>query len=238
MKIFIKLLAGWLNILMPGSGLLFIGHLRTAIIVQTSLLGLLVALCWTRLILLPAGILILIFGSILIYVVSTLLCLTRRIHHPKTRLKWLWQRFGASVLFVIIGIALLVGGFFTKQYWLGIHIYFVPSMSMYPTLKPGQFILLDTWAYWNKEPKVDDVIVFKHDDTDQFLVKRISIWSTGELTEEEKFFVLGDNSQASQDSRHIGGIRKDQMIGKVELVLLGIDPMNKPIKHSFLKLVY
>lgn len=235
MKIFIKLLAVCLNILMPGAGLIFIGHFRTAIIVQTTLIGLLVALCWTRLILSPVGILILIFGSVLIYILSTLLCLTRRIRYPEAKRQWLWLRLFASVLFVMLGAALLIGGFFTKQYWLGVHIYFVPSMSMYPTLKSGQFILLNTWAYRKKEPEVDDVIVFKPRNPDKWFVKRISTWPNGNTVNNGLWYVLGDNQKHSMDSRSFGGIEHDQIIGKVKLVLIRIDHNYQLMDDCFLQ---
>jgi len=32
---------------------------------------------------------------------------------------------------------------------------------MSPTLKPGQFILVDTWLYINEPIKLGDVVVFK-----------------------------------------------------------------------------
>jgi signal peptidase I len=231
----IKLSATCLNILMPGSGLIFTGHLRTAILVQISLIGLLVSLCWSRLILSPVGILILIFGSGLIYIVSTFLCFTRKIHYPETKRQWLWHRLGASILLVMFGIALIIGGFFTKQHWLGIHIYFVPSMSMYPTLKSGQFILLDTWAYWYKEPEIDDIVVFKPDNPDKWFVKRIAQWPNGEIVNDGLFYLLGDNRKYSFDSRSFGGIEHEQIIGKVKLVLLRIDRNYRLLDSRFLQ---
>jgi signal peptidase I len=36
-------------------------------------------------------------------------------------------------------------GYIYKHHWLGVHLYFVPSMSMYPTLKPP--LWQDSWHY-------------------------------------------------------------------------------------------
>jgi len=82
--------------------------------------------------------------------------------------------------------------FIYKHHWLGVHIYFVPSASMEPTLKPGHFILLDTWAYHNKPPSLNDVVVFEHGIKEQHLVKRISLWPNGEATKNNLLYVVGD----------------------------------------------
>ncbi len=124
--------------------------------------------------------------------------------------------------------AIFTAGFIYKGWWLGIHIYFVPSASMEPTLKPGQFILLDTWAYDDTTPLLNDVVVFEHGVRHQHLVKRVNHWPNGKLTNDSLWYVMGDNRMASQDSRYFGGITTEQLMGKVKLVLVSFD------KHKLL----
>ncbi|MDE1462685.1 signal peptidase I [Spartinivicinus poritis] len=139
-----------------------------------------------------------------------------------------------TCIFIILSYSALITGFITKHHWLGIHIYFVPSMSMYPTLKPGQFILLDTWVYQSQQLKVNDVVVFQHGNTHQWLVKRITQWPNGKLLNNGLLFMQGDNQNNSHDSRSFGGIKSKQVVGQVKLVLLGIDYRHHLLTNSYL----
>jgi signal peptidase I len=103
----------------------------------------------------------------------------------KPSAKSLWFKSMATGLFITTSSVLFITGFIYKDTWLGVHIYFVPSMSMHPTLKPGEFILLDTWAYQEIKPQLDDVVVFQqgpiNEENEHWLVKRISNWPDGKL---------------------------------------------------------
>ena len=92
---------------------------------------------------------------------------------------------------------------------------------MLPTLKPGQDVLV--WCWFNKY-KVGDIVVIRHNGRE--MVKRISKF----LDREEMIYVVGDNKQSfllpdgrseneSTDSRSFGPVRKDQIIGKVIVIL-------------------
>lgn len=96
---------------------------------------------------------------------------------------------------------------------------YVPSASMEPTLQAGSFIIGSRFI---GDPGKGDIIVFYHDD--KLLVKRIAAcpgeivdrselsymtsvpipaWDDPELVISEGcYFVLGDNSQDSFDSRY------------------------------------
>lgn len=131
-------------------------------------------------------------------------------------------------------------GFMYKDNWLGIHIYFVPSMSMYPTLKPGQFIVVDTWAYLNETPEIDDVVVFANKEEQSqatWLVKRIGNSPDQTQQPANLWYMLGDNQASSHDSRYFGGIPTQNIIGQVKLILVGIDSHNNVINDSTLQVV-
>ncbi|RHW74801.1 S26 family signal peptidase [Colwellia sp. RSH04] len=214
--------ASLLNILIPGAGLIALGYWRLAFLTQIALISSLLLLCFSRLIFSPEYIIALLIFTLIIYLVSTTLCysLTYKANSP--------TRFLATALFSASALCGLFLGFSYKDSWLGVHLYFVPSMSMHPTLKPGQFILVDTWAYNEKPINLGDVVVFKQTDSVGYaqatwLVKRIANWPQGSLQHNDLFYLLGDNSGASYDSRRFGGIKQESIVGKVKLVLLGID---------------
>lgn len=224
-----RILAPLINLIVPGTGLCLLGRWRLACMIQLTLILPLVLICIFREIFEPSVIQSYLMFALLIYVFSTVACITL-----KTIKKTPWRNGIITTLFVIICLSGLTAGFINKDKWLGVHIYFVPSMSMYPTLKPGEFILVDTWQYQTSQPEAHDVVVFQHPQQ-QWLVKRIGLWPEGELNKNDQFYLLGDNSNASQDSRHFGGIEENQIIGKVKLVLLGINQHHQRLSDSYLK---
>lgn len=99
---------------------------------------------------------------------------------------------------------------------------YVPTESMEPTLKTGSFIV-GIRVY--KELRKGDIIIFRYSDS--YLVKRIAAVS-GEVIDyrgesmtvpEHCFYVLGDNSENSFDSRYWDEpfVSQDQVIARVQL---------------------
>jgi signal peptidase I len=93
--------------------------------------------------------------------------------------------------------------------------------SMVPAISPGTVMVINRLAYgirlpWARQyllrwslPKAGDVVVFLTPQG-QTAVKRC-----GMITEEERFFALGDNSLESYDSRSYGPVPADSIVGKV-----------------------
>ena len=81
---------------------------------------------------------------------------------------------------------------------LGFATYRIPAKSMVPTLRPGDYIVAGTYAYWKSDPAFGDVITFRYPrDPDQNYVKRVvglpgdtirmagtQVWRNGELIHE------------------------------------------------------
>lgn len=87
----------------------------------------------------------------------------------------------------------------------------IEDRSMEPTFKSGDYVLINKLAYTFGNPRKGDVIVLKHPkEKNKFLIKHISL-----VTNSNEYYVVGDNKEFSQDSRHFGPIKKDLIIGKV-----------------------
>jgi signal peptidase I len=80
--------------------------------------------------------------------------------------------------------------------------------SMEPQVKNGEFVLVSDFPYWFKTPKINDIVAFK-DNTNKVLIKRITGIGKG------KYFVEGDNKNDSLDSRKLGNIPRDKIIGEI-----------------------
>jgi len=237
---FYKLSVIFLNLIVPGAGLAALGYWRLAFITLLSLITPLVLLCFSRTIFEPMAIQCLLIFTALIYIISAILCCylprkTSEFAQYKKRYNHL-----AVGLFVLAAAVGTTAGFIYKHHWLGVNVFFVPSMSMFPILKPGEFILVDSWAYHNKSPDLNDIVVFKQKRASSkegkqgvtWLVKRISYWPNNTLQHNKQWYVLGDNAQSSHDSRYFGGIQNKDIIGKVRLILTGINAQNTIVSPS------
>lgn len=82
---------------------------------------------------------------------------------------------------------------------------------MLPLLQPGDEILINPFAYQKSSPQVNDIIVTRHPLQHNLpIVKRINAIKDG-----DRYFVTGDNREASTDSRHWGSIKSSDIMGKV-----------------------
>lgn len=78
---------------------------------------------------------------------------------------------------------------------------------MNPTLKDGEVVLVDR----NAGIEVGDIVVAKHPiEQNSELIKRI-----GRINEQGNYFLVGDNLENSNDSRHFGAVTKEYIKGKV-----------------------
>ena len=89
--------------------------------------------------------------------------------------------------------------------------YRVDGRSMMPTLHPGDTIWVDVRAYRSLRPQVGEVVVARHPfRVGQRLVKRVhDVHSDGRLE------LRGDAPQESTDSRGLGPIAMERVLGRV-----------------------
>jgi nickel-type superoxide dismutase maturation protease len=82
---------------------------------------------------------------------------------------------------------------------------------MLPTFKNGDEVLIKS----DKNYQLNDVVLANHPFKKSIkIIKRI-----GQITDDGKFFLIGDNPPESTDSRTFGFFNGDQIIGKVVNIL-------------------
>ena len=87
------------------------------------------------------------------------------------------------------------------------HKYICEGKSMNPTLKDGEVVLVDRKA----KIEVGDIVVAKHPiEQNSEIVKRVE-----RINEHGHYFLVGDNLEDSNDSRHFGAVTKEYIKGKV-----------------------
>ena len=87
----------------------------------------------------------------------------------------------------------------------------VDDRSMEPALRPGDYVLVNRWAYRRRDPAIGDIVVLRNPEApSQFLVKRVM--SGDRFT---GLFVLGDNAARSRDSRQFGMVPAHLIVGRV-----------------------
>lgn len=87
----------------------------------------------------------------------------------------------------------------------------VEGRSMLPTLEPGQEVLINPRAYAQQPPQVQDVVVAEHPQRPGFrLIKRVVA-----VDGEGCCDLRGDNPAESTDSRQLGWLSRDRILGQV-----------------------
>jgi len=82
---------------------------------------------------------------------------------------------------------------------------------MLPLLKPKEEVLIDLEINDRNLPKIGEIVVAQHPiRQDLQLIKRITA-----TTPEGHYFLEGDNSTESTDSRVFGTVKLEQIIGRV-----------------------
>jgi len=86
--------------------------------------------------------------------------------------------------------------------------YICEGKSMNPALKDGEVVLVDRAA---AKIEVGDIVVAKHPiEQNSEVVKRVE-----RINEHGHYFLVGDNLEDSNDSRHFGAVTRKYIKGKV-----------------------
>ena len=89
--------------------------------------------------------------------------------------------------------------------------YRVEGESMTPSVSPEERVVVNKAAYRSSQPRAGDLVVVRDPRRpERLLLKRIA-----GPADNGGWLVLGDNPDASTDSRAFGPIARDQIVGKV-----------------------
>lgn len=195
------------SLAVPGLGHVIKGRWLLGLWFQAIALGGAVLICLSRLIIQPYGLEILAIFMAIILISSSIATLILPEIASNT-----WRRGVAASAFLVASLALALGLFISKEYAMGIHVYYIPSASMYPSLQPGDLIIVDTWAYRDAAPEIDDIVTFTLPGKPEYvMVKRIAGTEEGGAS----YILLGDNPNNSGDSRRFGAVPRTLISGKV-----------------------
>lgn len=96
----------------------------------------------------------------------------------------------------------------------------VRGWSMAPALLPGERLLFDRLAYTRDRPKAGEIVLVAHPLQPHLrMVKRL-VGLPGDsvdgvrLLGRGEYWVLGDNEDASTDSREFGPVRRGDLLGR------------------------
>lgn len=165
-------LAALLNLVLPGSGHVYVGRVARfagifapaiALYCGLGLAGKLSAFPYyvTALSGLLAVRLIAVVDA---YVVSRI--------GQSVRGKW-YQRWWAYLLILAATIAMSVWFPAHRESIVGVGVHRVPSATMEPTIHVGELTLADSWAYRHTAPAAGDVVIYHDRNTDGRYVRRV-----------------------------------------------------------------
>lgn len=89
--------------------------------------------------------------------------------------------------------------------------YEVVGPSMLPAYRPGDWLIVDQWAYRHRPPRPGDLVLAADPrEPSRTLLKRVTRVEADGAT-----WLEGDNPSASTDSRHFGPVAPEELRGRV-----------------------
>jgi len=136
---------------------------------------------------------------------------------------WEFVKFTAIAILIVVPIRLWVA-----------QPFIVNGASMAPTFATGDYLIVDELSYHFRQPKKEEVIVFRYPlSPSTFFIKRV-IGVPGSTLEidgkkirvgDNEYFVMGDNREASFDSRNWGAVPKKLIVGRALVRLWPFDKL-------------
>ena len=88
---------------------------------------------------------------------------------------------------------------------------------MEPSYRDGDRVLVNRLAYRFRRPEPGDVVVVRDPErTGKHLLKRVAVGPEG-ANDPWAVWVVGDNAEASRDSRAFGAVSTEEIVGKAML---------------------
>jgi len=171
-------LAILLNLFAPGTGFLYAGYWRLAVLTFFLFFSTIVFIGGSRFILSEKGLLAIFVLIVVTYLLTTVVAffLTRKANKRSIAVLRLnkGQRWYSYIAFIALSVLCAVSLFKHRTAFLGYSVYLLPSESMASTLLPHDYIMVDTWIYQHEVPKKGDIVTFRYPLKPQVLfIKRI-----------------------------------------------------------------
>ena len=133
---------------------------------------------------------------------------------PNTKSE-IWEFIKFAVISILIVIPIRI--------WIA-QPFIVRGSSMVPNFQNGDYLIVDEVSYQFRRPQQGEVVVFRYPkDPSQFFIKRVAGLpgdKIGNITlADDEYYVLGDNTFASSDSRFWGPVKSNLIIGRAILRL-------------------
>jgi nickel-type superoxide dismutase maturation protease len=114
---------------------------------------------------------------------------------------------------ILVVTVLLTAALVWSIHELPAALHTVSGDSMLPTVKSGQVVVVNRFAYLASKPAIGDVLVFRYPGSRRLMVKRVF-----QIIEGPRYIMVGDNQGESFDSRHFGSLDLDSIVGRVEFL--------------------
>ena len=166
-------IASILNLFGVGLGYIYVGRIRSAIILACCFIGIVALASWLGLIFDPVGIYVVIAIVVFVRLFPFVHCPLIAVHEKTAPKKFynVWWFYG---LWIIVPWFFSQGLLDARAVLFGYEPFNVPSMSMSPTLQRRDFIMVDTWSFKKSGIEAGDIFVFKlNDQIGTKYVKRI-----------------------------------------------------------------
>ncbi len=157
-------LAVGMHLLAPGLGFLYAGRLWVALIIPLLLIASVYSIAWSRVLLEPWG-LWLIWGSLAVvyfFLIPVVFMSARKNNRGILKPLRRFQHSIVYLVFTLIVLSLITLTVHFRATLFGYETFLLPSRSMANTLLPNDYIIVDTWAYFDEKPKQGDILVFRY----------------------------------------------------------------------------
>lgn len=234
----LALLAG-----LAGIGYLYVGRIGLAVAALVAMFAVLLIGGWTRWLVHPTGWYVVILAAVLIAAVpvlhAVLIAWRRPIVPRKPYNRW-WIYLGWFVVLSTICDLVIIDN---RARAMGYEIFYIPSGAMEPTLRPGDWIVVDTWRYRSSPPAFGDLVVYRP-EAGLRLIKRL-VGLPGDTLEMRGRVLVRNGSPVDEPYLHepIPGIPAREMrrieLGPDEYFVLGDNRDNSndsrfmgPVRHT------